>query len=164
MGWGSGGTAPEWHALSPCILARVYSPVEDSQNTRLVFLQSDIFEIIKFPDNAHMWNWAARADRAGLLPRMSRYPRSRSTADHTSFHISCGMAGPQSLQTHITLMRDIKLNKILRRMTETASITFMADSFLVFKNLQLVLEITCGRSCELWVAPKWKMFSVRRDP
>lgn len=74
------------------------------------------------------------------------------------------MAGPQSLQTHIALMRDIKLNKILRRMTETASITFMADSFLVFKNLQLVLEITCGRSCELRVAPKWKMFSVRWDP
>lgn len=34
-------------------------------------------------------------------------------------------------------------------MTETASITLMADSFLVFKNLQLVLEITFGHSCEL---------------
>lgn len=56
---------------------------------------------------------------------------------------------PQSLQTHIALMRDIKLNKILLRMTETVSITFMADSFLVFKNLQLALEIAFGRSCEL---------------
>lgn len=81
---GSGGTAPEWHAVNPCVPTRIYSPVEDSQYTSLVFLQSDIFKIIKFPDNALVWNWAARADCAGLLPRMSRYPHSRSTVDHTS--------------------------------------------------------------------------------
>lgn len=72
------------HALSPCLPTRIYSPVEDSQYTSLVFLQSDISEIIKFPDNAHVWNWAARADCAGLLPRMSRCPHSRSTVDHAS--------------------------------------------------------------------------------
>lgn len=45
----------------------------------------------------------------------------------------------------------IKLNKILLRMTDTASIIFTAAFFLVFKNLTLVWEITLGahRSCEL---------------
>lgn len=55
----------------------------------------------------------------------------------------------QSLQTHIALMRDIKPKKILLGMTETASITFMTDSSLVFKTLQLALEIAFVRSCEL---------------
>lgn len=58
----------------------------------------------------------------------------------------------QSLWVHIALMWEIKLNKILLRMTDTASIIFTADIFLVFKTLRLVWNITFGAhmSCKLF--------------
>lgn len=40
-------------------LTCIYSLIEDQQYTNLVLQQTDIFEAIKFQDNAHMWNSAA---------------------------------------------------------------------------------------------------------
>lgn len=96
----------------------------------------------------HVWNWAARADCAGLLPRMSCYPRSRSTADHTSSIFLAAWLVPVPADSYRPDAR-YKAKQNITEDDRNRIYYFYADSFLVFKNLQLVLEITCGRSCEL---------------
>lgn len=88
---------------------------------------------------------------------MVLYPRSGSTVHRTSFIFlvsSLVLVPPDSY------CLDVR-NKTKQNITEDDRYCiyyFYGWLFLAFKNLQLVWEITFGCSCELWVAPKWKMF------